>query len=103
MLNNNNDLQNIWKNLKSNIIMTLTAFELGNFKLAYKNIKQILQIDIKNLREFLKKNSDNLLDLNAPRSIISQYLFSFMVGIIMISIVSCLIYRSPKLQNKKFV
>ena len=96
-------MQEIWKNIKNNLILALTSLELGKFKCASQQIHNISEKDLKKLRVFLKSNSENLLDLKAPRFWFSKYVFSLITALVLCLIAGWLVYKSPKLQNKKFV
>jgi len=102
-LRNNEELQEIWKKLKMNIIIALSSLEIANFKSANIAIQRIFEEDLKKLRVFLFANSDNLLDLKTQNSWVSKYFLSLTIGIFMTLMIACLVYKSPKLQSKKFV
>lgn len=103
VLRANLELQAIWKNIKNNIILALTSLELAQFKSTNQQIMNIYEKDLKNLRNFLRINTENQLDLKAPRFWVSKYIFSLVIGVGLCVITGWLVYKSPKLQNKKFV
>ena len=102
-LRKNEDFLALWKNLKNGVISALTNFELMEFKTSAEIIKGIMLSEIPKIREFLRDNKDHLFDLKEHRFLVAKYLFSIVFGIISMGVVAILIYRSPKLQNKKFV
>ena len=102
-LRKNEDFLMLWKSLKSGVISALTNFELMDFKTSEEKIKGIMRSEILKIKEFLKDNKDHLFDLKEHRFWVTKYLFSIVFGMFGVGVIAILIYRSPKLQNKKFV
>jgi len=102
-LKNNKDFQLIWKNLKNGLILALSFLEISDFSTSYEKLNEIMNSDLKKIRTFLLNNKENLFDLKERPFFITKYIFSIITAIWAFSIAGYLIYKSPKLQNKKFV
>lgn len=102
-LNNKENFQEIWKETKNKLILSLNLLEIGNFNTSIQMMNKISKENFKKLDIFLENNTKKLFDLKGPKSWLSKYSFSIIFGIFVCFIVIYLFYKSPKLQNKKFV
>lgn len=77
--------------------------EIANFHTSYAKLKDILEIDLRELEMFVDENKQHVIDLKGEKSVLSRFIFSILIGFCLVFIIVYLFYNSPKLQNKKFV
>lgn len=102
-LKHNDDFHSLWKMLKKAIISGLTLLELMNYQESYERINEARKSSLRNMSRFFEGNRQNLFNMKERGHFFVNYLFSIITAFLALLITTVLIYRSPKLQAKKFV